>query len=131
MTACVNTSCPSHGIERRAKFCQDCGQPIGTIENRQQVEAQINLYQVDDEWTDVMCQVGPSESSEQYWIPNHHGHGVTMSEYEENEVVLMDSEAVKEAYARFKARYSKFATAIEKTYGAKLTPVYGVLPYYN
>ena len=130
-TACVNTECASHGMERRTKFCQDCGRPLGTLEDRKQLEEQLNLHRVDDEWTDVMFQAGPSESGEHFWLPNHNGHGTTMSDYQDNEVVFMDSEKVKEEYARFKGRYSKFADAIEATYGVKLTPAYGVLPYHN
>lgn len=134
-TACVSASCKAHGEERRAKFCQDCGQPLGTLESRSTVDEQISMYDLDDfvdgDWVDEMCQVSPRESGEHFWIPNHSGYGVTMSEYEENEPVIIGAGAEAElARLRFNGRYAAFQKAVEDAYGITLQATYGVVPYY-
>ena len=132
-TACTNPDCPSHGVERRTKFCQDCGQPLGFVESREVVDEQIghwHIEEVDDgHWVDTMAVVSPDAGKEHYFIPNHRGYGVTMAGDEVNEAVVMQSADTKAEFARFKARYGAFCAAMQKAYGVKLTPVYGVVPY--
>jgi hypothetical protein len=137
--ACVNTACPAHGVQWRvkfgAKFCQDCGQPLGVIETRSMVEQQVSLYDVDDvldgKWVDEMRQLSPREGGEHFWVPNHRGYGTTMSEYDDNEPVIMLGSEVETEFERFKARYGAFQKAVEQAKGITLQPAYGVLPYYS
>jgi hypothetical protein len=133
--ACVNTACASHGVERRAKFCQDCGEPMGVIETRSMVEQQVDIYDIDEvsngNWRDEMHQISPHEGKEHFWVPNHQGFGTTMSEYDDNEPLIMLGSEVDADFERFKARYGAFQEAVEQAQGIKLQPAYGVLPYYS
>jgi hypothetical protein len=125
--ACVNIECRSHGVERSVKFCHDCGQPLGVVENREAIEAQLNIHDFDGEWEDYMHQVDIDDGAEHYWI----GRGVTMSEYDDNKTVIMNSEKIEEALTLFRNKHLAFSNAIEAKYGVKLTALYGVVPYYD
>lgn len=131
---CGNTSCSAHDTElrgkaSRAKFCQECSEPIRKIESSRLVNEHLSLEDVGDEWADIFWEQESPDGTALFWIPG--GFGSRMGEEEDNEPVVLQELDRESVSKKFEDRYGELLNVVKEKYGIELQPVYVVVPYWN
>jgi hypothetical protein len=137
---CANTACEYYGKNYKTKFCQACGQPIGSITHIEQ-EPSVDQWDVSEQLEERLTTPGGDEYDRwmranlaQLWIPNvrsswRSGH---LEEREDFALVPISADQVINEQLAFQEFFTTEFAALMVRYGADNVRIeWGVIQDYS
>ena len=129
---CANR-CDSPAIARPAKFCANCGGAVVEETVPVEVVGPLPIQALAMKWTDYVFRPehGQRHPGGDMWLPNHGGHGVSLSRGSEDTFAPLQLAALDGAAMLEKASvyYAGFLAALKADHGVEPRWEVGVVAY--